>query len=102
MLMLALAIMSGVTGWFVHFIIPPFWFDGIAETPTAVAKLAFWLPFLYGFVSSVVVLRVVSSAVDSVVVCFAESPNELRTSHSYIYQRMVDAWRMAYPTDCGF
>ena len=102
MLSLTLALMSGITGWLVHFAMPTLWFTGIVSTPAAAAKLAFWTSFGYGLVSSIVVLRVVSSAVDSVVVCFAESPNELRANHSYIARRMIDAWRLAYPSDCGF
>ena len=102
MLSLALALASGISGWLIHFAMPNIWFHGVVNTPAAEAKLAFWTAFVYGLICSIVVLRVVSSAVDSVVVCFAESPNELRANHSYIARRMIDAWRAAYPSDCGF
>jgi hypothetical protein len=104
MLMVVIALASGVSGWLIHFTMPQSWFYDIvgSDSPADAAKLAFWSTFGYGLVSAIVVLRVVSSAVDSVVVCFAESPNELRIHHAYIARRMTESWRAAYPSECGF
>jgi hypothetical protein len=48
-------------------------------------------------------LQVVTSAVETIVVCFAEAPSALFEHHPpELCDRMVQAWRMAYPTECGF
>jgi hypothetical protein len=42
-------------------------------------------------------MSVVASAVDTVVVCFAESPNEFQTNYPQLSEQMVQAWRRTYP-----
>jgi hypothetical protein len=103
MMMAIVGVLSGMTGWLVYLMVPS-WFNGIFPNPESesAAEFAFWLSFAYGILSSILVLNVVSSAVDTVVVCFAESPNELRANHPQVAQRMIQAWRAAYPSDCGF
>lgn len=44
-------------------------------------------------------MSVVSSAVDTVIVCFAEAPNEFRSNHSLLSDQMVRAWRRTYPQE---
>lgn len=44
-------------------------------------------------------MRVVASAVDTVIVCFAESPNDFRRHHPQLHQAMVQAWLATYPTE---
>jgi hypothetical protein len=56
-----------------------------------------------GMMSCNILLGVVISAVNTIVVCFAESPNELLRNHPpELYRRLVEAWRTAYPQECGF
>jgi hypothetical protein len=64
--------------------------------------LAFGFGFLYGFMIVSVLIQVLSSAVDTVFVCFAEAPNEFRTHHPVLAANMMEAWRTAYPSECGF
>jgi hypothetical protein len=101
MMMAIVGVFSGMTGWLVHRMVPS-WFNGLFQESETNAEFAFWYAFAYGILSSILVLNVVSSAVDTVVVCFAESPNELRANHPQVAQRMIQAWRAAYPSDCGF
>jgi len=61
------------------------------------------LGFVLGIALSGILFQVVTSAVDTVVVCFAEAPNMLRANHPpELSDRMITAWRAAYPNECGF
>jgi hypothetical protein len=42
------------------------------------------------------------SAVDTVIVSFAEAPEEFETNHPALCQQMMTAWRQVYPEECGF
>jgi hypothetical protein len=64
---------------------------------------AFFLGSILGGASCEILFGVVTSAVNTVVVCFAESPNQLQENHDpQLSQDLVQAWRKAYPQDCGF
>lgn len=65
---------------------------------------AFALGFLLGGSSCRVLFGVVTSAVNTVVVCFAESPNQLlQNGHDpQHFSELVEGYRKAYPNDCGF
>lgn len=55
---------------------------------------------IVGFVMSSILLNVVSSAVNTVIVCFAESPQEFDVNHPQLSMEMRNAWRQAYPEEC--
>eukprot|EP00548_Thalassiothrix_antarctica_P006690 CAMPEP_0194135602 /NCGR_PEP_ID=MMETSP0152-20130528/5702_1 /TAXON_ID=1049557 /ORGANISM="Thalassiothrix antarctica, Strain L6-D1" /LENGTH=558 /DNA_ID=CAMNT_0038831921 /DNA_START=51 /DNA_END=1727 /DNA_ORIENTATION=- len=58
--------------------------------------------FVLGLLFSSILFSVVNSAVDTVVVCFAESPNSLRFNHPpEISNKMITAWKEVYPDECG-
>mmetsp|Transcript_3074 Transcript_3074/g.4659 ORF Transcript_3074/g.4659 Transcript_3074/m.4659 type:complete len:528 (+) Transcript_3074:73-1656(+) len=60
-----------------------------------------FLGFILGLVLSNILFSVVNSAVDTVVVCFAESPSTLRLNHpAEISQRLFDTWKEVYPSEC--
>ena len=49
-------------------------------------------------------LQVVTSAVETIVVCFAEAPSALMDEDHHppeLGDRMMQAWRTAYPDECG-
>jgi len=59
--------------------------------------------FVCGIILSSIFFSVVNSAVDTVVVCFAESPNMLRVNQQpEISEQLIDAWQKVYPTECGW
>jgi len=62
----------------------------------------FLIAFIIGIVISGIMLGVVESAVNSVIVLFAEAPNEFSANHPDLYNEMTNAWREAYPLTCGF
>jgi hypothetical protein len=54
------------------------------------------LGLVLGVMLSSILFQVVTSAVDTVVVCFAEAPNPLRQNHPpEISERMIQAWSTA-------
>lgn len=64
---------------------------------------AFFLGVVLGGASCGILFGVVTSAVNTVVVCFAESPNSLRNNHGpELSDELIEAWRKAYPQECGF
>jgi hypothetical protein len=62
----------------------------------------FFISFGIGFSLSFILMGVIISAVDSVIVCFAEAPGEFETHHPALHRNMVNAWREVYPQECGF
>eukprot|EP00537_Pseudo-nitzschia_pungens_P004442 CAMPEP_0172363510 /NCGR_PEP_ID=MMETSP1060-20121228/6849_1 /TAXON_ID=37318 /ORGANISM="Pseudo-nitzschia pungens, Strain cf. cingulata" /LENGTH=556 /DNA_ID=CAMNT_0013086261 /DNA_START=178 /DNA_END=1848 /DNA_ORIENTATION=+ len=74
-----------------------------ASNAVSAAIPTFLFGAILGRASSQVLFGVVTSATDTVVVCFAESPNHLRNNHDpELFRGMVQAWRKAYPEECGF
>ena len=65
-------------------------------------SLVFSLGFIIGLSLSVVTMSVVQSAVNTVIVSFAEAPNEFQANHPALSQQMMSAWRQVYPEECGF
>lgn len=68
--------------------------DDVGDSP--IVK-AFFLGFLVGAVVCSILMSVVSSAVNTVIVCFAESPNEFETNHPALSQEMRSSWAQSYP-----
>jgi len=62
----------------------------------------FLVSCLIGFSLSFILMGVVISAVDSVIVCFAEAPGEFETHHPALHRNMVNSWKAVYPDECGF
>ena len=62
-----------------------------------------WVTFFLGFVlgGSIAgaLMRLVSSGVDTVVVCFAEAPTVFRENHPEHHERMEQAWLDTYPSE---
>lgn len=71
----------------------------MADFGKATAVLAFFIPCIFGWAMSVVLLSVVSSAVDTVIVSFAEAPLEFERNHPGLYTQMCQAWRLAFPDE---
>lgn len=55
--------------------------------------------FVIGLVLSGIVMGLLSSAVDSIIVCFAEAPNEFAESHPSLAEEMQTAWSAAWPEE---
>jgi len=55
------------------------------------------LAFCIGLVISSIILIVIESAVNTVIVLFAESPSEFSSNHPELSSKMVEIWSLAYP-----
>lgn len=66
------------------------------------AWMAFFCGLLMGSVVSGILMSVVVSAVDTVVVCFAESPLDLRDNYPVLSQQMEQTWAATYPHEYRF
>jgi hypothetical protein len=52
-----------------------------------------------GFMLTSILMGVVGSAVNTVIVCYAEAPNEFQTNHPQLSADMRQSWRQAWPTE---
>jgi hypothetical protein len=59
--------------------------------------LAFLCGFLCGLLLSNIQMAVVGSAVNTVIVCFAEAPAEFQANHPELSRRMRESWIQAWP-----
>jgi len=62
-----------------------------------VGGAAFFIGLLFGVVLTQIVMGVVASAVDTVIVCYAEDPNAFQANHPQLSERMRETWRQAHP-----
>jgi len=62
-----------------------------------VAPVAFVITFVVGLVFCNILMSVVGSAVNTVIVCFAESPAEFEANHPDLSREMRSAWVEAWP-----
>jgi len=60
---------------------------------------AFFAGFIIGLVLTSTLLTLVSSALSTVIVCYAEAPGEFETNHPKLSQDMRSAWRQAWPDE---
>ena len=65
--------------------------DGVVVAGNAFIGLVF------GVIMSSLVFGVLHSAIDSVIVLYAEAPAEFQTNHPYLSQEMDEAWAQAWP-----
>mmetsp|Transcript_11125 Transcript_11125/g.16844 ORF Transcript_11125/g.16844 Transcript_11125/m.16844 type:complete len:580 (-) Transcript_11125:1586-3325(-) len=61
--------------------------------------IAFVIGFLFGYLWSSVLMGTLSSAVSTVIVCYAEAPTEFDQNHPQLSQEMRATWRQAWPID---
>ena len=88
----------GCVGLVVNAVFPS-WLAGFEDASSGVA---FGFAFLIGLVITSIMLSVVDSAVNTVLVSFAEAPAEFEQNHPELSDEMRDAWMLAYPIECGF
>jgi len=60
-------------------------------------SVAFGVSFVVGFAFCKMLMSVLGSAVDTVIVCFAESPAEFEANHPTLSREMRSAWMQAWP-----
>ena len=76
---------------------PDGWFD---NAPGGVSATCAGLGFVAGLVLSSILMSTIASAVNTVIVCFAEGPAEFEANHPELSRKMRETWLEFYP-DCG-
>jgi Plasma-membrane choline transporter len=56
---------------------------------------------IVGYCLSSTLYTTVSSAVNTVIVCFAEAPHEFQINHPILSEKMVESWQKAWPDEYG-
>jgi hypothetical protein len=69
------------------------WFEDAGNDTIVV----FFLGFLVGYKVSSVLLSTIGSAVNTVIVMFADAPAELQNNYPEISQKMRQVWSEMYP-----
>lgn len=63
---------------------------------------AFFIGFIIGMVLTSTLMTLVSSAVNTVIVCYAEAPMEFQQNHPKLSEDMRAAWRQAWPVEFNY
>jgi len=90
---IGIGMVSGVMGVVMASMNP----SSVAAFGVEVATSGFLVGLVVGVVLSSILLSVVNSAVNTVIVCFAEAPQELDRNHGAIGAEMREGWRKSWP-----
>ena len=88
---LSIALLTGICTLFAAFLIEEF-----ESKDSSWIGIGFIVGFFIGMILSGIFFGLLSSAVDSIIVCYAEAPNELEESHPDIAQEMSQTWADAW------
>ena len=69
-------------------------------SPETVPVTCAVLGFVAGLVLASILMSTIASAVNTVIVCFAEGPAEFEANHPELSRKMRETWLQFYP-DCG-
>jgi H+/Cl- antiporter ClcA len=95
-LLLVSLVVGGIAGCIA--IIVELAFDWFAEdSPGNPRLVAFFFGFVIGLVLCSVLMSSIASAVNAVLVLFAEKPNEFQTNHPELSRKMREVWSEIYP-----
>lgn len=72
------------------------WFEAFGSDDEV---MVFFLASIIGYAMANVTMNLLISAVDTVIVLFAENPKELQTNHPEFFEKMMDGYRNAYPNE---
>ncbi|KAL7475575.1 hypothetical protein ACHAW6_001491, partial [Cyclotella cf. meneghiniana] len=87
---LTIGLLTGLCALFAAFVIEE------SVSTQGLIGIGFVVGFFVGLLFSGVFMGLLSSAVDAIIVCYAEAPNELHDSHPAIAQKMHLTWSEAW------
>lgn len=64
--------------------------------------IAFLVGCMMGYAIAATLFSLVGSAVNTVIVCYAEAPNEFQANHPELSNRMRETWRQAWPNEFNY
>jgi len=91
---LSVALLTGICTLFAAFLI-----EEIESKDSSWIGIGFVVGFFIGMILSGIFFGLLSSAVDSIIVCYAEAPKELEESHPDVAQEMSQTWTDAWGSD---
>lgn len=62
-----------------------------------VQAVGFIMGLIVGYVVGSILMSIVASATNTVIVCFAEAPNEFQNNHPQLSNEMRETWRATWP-----
>jgi Plasma-membrane choline transporter len=71
--------------------------DLIDDVGAGKGWIAFTLGFIIGLVITSILLSTIASAVNAVIVLFADAPNDFQSNHPELSQKMREIWNDVYP-----
>ena len=74
----------------------------VGQGDGATMAISFLIGCMIGYAISATLFSIVGSAVNTVIVCYAEAPNEFQSNHPELSNRMRDSWREAWPNDFNY
>lgn len=76
-------------------------FEGVGVSSEGDDVYGFVGGALIGYLICSIMMELVSSAVNAVIVCFAEAPDAFNRNHKELCDEMLTAWKNAYPDECA-
>ena len=97
MMSIGVGVLTGLVGLLVGSVYPGLLEDFGVEDGGGVTTVAFVVGFFVGLGFCSILMSVVGSAVNTVIVCFAESPAEFEANHPVLSRELRSAWVEAWP-----
>jgi hypothetical protein len=94
-LLVASLVIGGVTGCFAYIMQSVDLIHALSLNDPGLSS--FWIGTCVGFVVTSVLFSVISSAMNTVLVCFATSPVDFEINHAELSHEMRAAWREVWP-----
>merc|ERR1712232_1262996 len=91
MISCGIGLLTGLFGFFVDYKYALMIFDEGNTTFLLVCGI------IIGFITPSIIMGIVSSAVNTIIVCFAESPAEFEENHPELSRLLKEAWVERYP-----
>ena len=76
-------------------------FVGVGIDPEKDDIVGFCAGGLIGYIVASIMMELIGSAVNAVIVCFAEAPQVFQQHHKELCDEMLTAWKRAYPDECA-
>jgi len=97
---ISVAILTALAGWWLVNKDDDI-FVGVGVSAEDDDAIGFVAGGLIGYIVSSIMMELVGSAVNAVIVCFAEAPGVFHHNHKELCDEMLSAWKRAYPNECS-
>jgi xanthosine utilization system XapX-like protein len=74
----------------------------VGQGDGATMAISFLIGCMIGYAITATLFSIVSSATNTVIVCYAEAPAEFQANHPELFNKMLDSWRQAWPSEFNY